>query len=1333
MKTNSTMRSFHWVAALASALLFSPSGNAALVASWNFDANTLAETSGFRPAGTHDGIAVGNIGYTTGVRGTAGALDLRGGFGAVKVKNSHNNSPGGTGPEGGYQNTFSEQLYNSGAGFTIAFWAKNRPRDDWSPWISKKGEGDWGYQVRRPGGSSQATFTIRSSTGDDDPAGATTDFTDGRWHHLAAVYDPVNGRRILYVDGVAEMDIADGGIANTAGEYLMFGARHNDYGNPNNFENFSRVALDEIRIYDNALSASAVQGLVGDPWIYVDSQPAAMQVGGPDLTVTVTVPATLVATSTVAVVVTSPSPAIADVVGGTGGVKTLVFPQGGGNIQTYDIHAVASGIVTLQHTSTNAWVDGPKSVGVWPAAEPADGLVAYWNFNSDSLAETGGAVPAGFHDGEPQGNPAFSAGPTGFGRALNLTAASSAVRIKNSGGNDPVYVNTFDGNLYNSPQGFSISFWAKGFPTNQWSPWIAKKGEDNWGYQVRAFSGGPSATFTLRSSDGTDDPSGTTTDFNDGRWHHLAAVYDPVNLQRRLYVDGVAQINITDGNLVNTASEHLMLGARENDGGDPIQNINYGGNISLDEVRIYKKALGDGDVMNLVGSVVAAPSSLSLVSPSPNDHFITVLVPPSMVATSAVSVVVTSDNAAVAVPEGAVGGVLVINFPLGGANTANFAVQANGPGTAHFSYTCTLLPIAAATTVAVQQPNIGGLVAYWNFNSQTLAETSGFQPAGTHDGDPVGSVAYVPGFNGGYAADLRQVNTAVRVRNSKLSDSNYRTTFDAFLFGSPSGFSFSCWIKGMALSEWSSWIAKDGESFGYALRRHGNSDRITLTLRNSDGEDDPFPASGGIADNLWHHVAAVYDRVNLQRRLYIDGVETVNLTDGNLLSPPTTSPLFFGSRDSSGDARFARVIVDEIRIYDKALTVSEITTQVGAPLITLTPNRATMNVGDADFNATITVPASMVATSAVSVTITSTNTAVAVPTGGVGGSRVVNFPLGGGNTASVPIHAVGAGSVTLTGTSPSGAVNGEIAMTITSPVLIGHWLSGAANLVETSGYRPPGTHDGLAIGGNAGALAFSTDLPADFTGQSLDLSAGNVGVMITNSANTDGGYQTTFDTDIAPKFSVAFWAKGIPSTWNPWVSKRGEDGIGWQLRRMGGDPISGFTVRGVDNEDGWGSSINVDDGNWHHYVGIWDQASGTRRLYVDGVFSHVVNNNSSQTMSMAPAKHLALGAREQGGTGFEGFFAGLLFDVRIYNDALSEAKITSLLNAQIPPSLTIQRWTGNQVRISWPVAAVGFTLQQSSALPGGWVSSGLVITVEGTENAAYSPLTGNGLFYRLAK
>ena len=199
------------VCALGISLLLALPAHATLVGSWNFDSSTLTETSGYQPAGTHDGIAVGNIGYTTGVRGTAGALDLRAGFGAVKVKNSHNNNPSGTGPEGNWQDTFSEHLYNSAAGFSIAFWAKGVPKDGWGPWVSRKGEESWGYQVRRYGETGNPTFTIRSSNGaPDDPSGATTDFGDNRWHHLAAVYDPVNAQRVLYVDGVAEITITDG-------------------------------------------------------------------------------------------------------------------------------------------------------------------------------------------------------------------------------------------------------------------------------------------------------------------------------------------------------------------------------------------------------------------------------------------------------------------------------------------------------------------------------------------------------------------------------------------------------------------------------------------------------------------------------------------------------------------------------------------------------------------------------------------------------------------------------------------------------------------------------------------------------------------------------------------------------------------------------------------------------------------------------------------------------------------------------------------------------------------------------------------------------------------
>jgi hypothetical protein len=217
----------------------------------------------------------------------------------------------------------------------------------------------------------------------------------------------------------------------------------------------------------------------------------------------------------------------------------------------------------------------------------------------------------------------------------------------------------------------------------------------------------------------------------------------------------------------------------------------------------------------------------------------------------------------------------------------------------------------------------------------------------------------------------------------------------------------------------------------------------------------------------------------------------------------------------------------------------------------------------------------------------------------------------------------------------------------------------------------------MAVGDNAGLLAYSTDVPAGFSGKSLDLTAGNVGVMVSNSATTDGGYVNTFDDQVRSQLTISFWAKGFPGTWNPWVAKGGENGVGYQLRRVDNDPVSGLTIRGLGNEDGRGSQINVNDSPplWHHFAGVWDETTGVRSLYVDGVLSHDVNT-LGQVMNMAPGRHLTLGARQNDAGGpFGNFFAGLLYDVRIYKQKLfmnqvqelaAPANFTAWINTNYP-------------------------------------------------------------------
>ena len=1290
---------------------------------WISGAPNLSETSGYRAVGTHDGVAVGTaaaLAFSPDLPPgcTGQSLDLRAGIASVMVTNS-------AAGDGGYLNTYDDVIRNK---FTIAFWAKGFP-GQWSPWVSKRGESGIGWQLRRMGSDNVAGFTVRGID-NEDGWGSSINVNDTSWHHFVGVWNQATGTRTLYVDGVLSHVVNNplGQMMTLApAKHLVLGAREQS---GSGFENYFTGLLFDVRLYSYPLSQSEVHGLIPAA-VKLSARPALPMAGSTPLTVSI--PSWANASAPVTVYLTNGNPSRLDIGGSTATVIPVLFTAGGASSQTLTLDGLSVGQAGLSAGATGM-ASASASVQVFTGGTP--GLIGHWVAGAPHLADISGFTD-GTHDGAFVGAPPVgnftNDVPLGVpGQSLDLRGAGNiAVRINNTRSSDEGYQPTFDDGIATK---FTVAFWAKGFP-DSWNGWVSKYGEGSptKGWQLRRWGGNSFACFTVRGL-ANEDGTGSTVNVNDNLWHHYVGAWDGEAGTRSLYVDGLLSHTITNNfaPMSQAPNAHLALGARAD------ESDNYGAWFKglLFDVRLYSAALAGGDVVDLMGAVLAFPPSLSLVSPSPNTNFITLVVPPSVVATSAVNVVVTSDKPAVAVPEGAVAGVRTVTLPMGGTNSVSFAVQANGPGTAHFTYTCSLLPVVAATTVAVQQPNINGLVACWNFDSQTLAETSGFQPAGTHDGVTVGNVAYVPGRLGGYALDLRAANTAVRIKNSLVSDLDYRNTFDGFLFNSAAGFSFSCWVKGLPTSDWASWIAKDGEVTGYAIGKAGGSD-LTFTLRNSGGAPDPTTAAARITDDIWHHLAAVYDPVNLQRRLYLDGIEAISITDSNLTLPPMNSPLFFGARDSSGDPRFARVIVDEIRAYDKALSVAEITAQVGPELISLTPGKWNPNLGDPDLTATITVPASMVATSAVNVTLTSANPTVAIPLGAVGGSLTVSFPMGGANTASVTVHAVGLGATVITGTSPASVVNGEIAVTATAtPVLLGHWLSGAADLVETSGYRPTGTHDGVAVGDNAGSLAFSSDMPSDFTGQSLDLNAGNVGVQVANSANRDTGYQPTFDTDIAAKFTVAFWAKGIPGEWAGWVTKDGE-GAGWQLRRMGLDNIAGFTMRGIGGDpDGWGSGINVNDGNWHHYAGLWDQAAGTRTLYVDGVFSHVVYTTPNQAMTLPLGAHLEFGGlQDESGTYWGRWVSCLLFDVRIYNAPVSAFRIQSLLTVppvpSVPPVLTIQPWTDNRVRISWPASFTSYSLQQSSALTSGWGLSGLAVTVEGAENVAYAPATTGPQFFRL--
>ena len=149
-------------------------------------------------------------------------------------------------------------------------------------------------------------------------------------------------------------------------------------------------------------------------------------------------------------------------------------------------------------------------------------------------------------------------------------------------------------------------------------------------------------------------------------------------------------------------------------------------------------------------------------------------------------------------------------------------------------------------------------------------------------------------------------------------------------------------------------------------------------------------------------------------------------------------------------------------------------------------------------------------------------------------------------------------------------------------------------------------------------------------------------------------------------FSVSTWINmsSYGGNWgNVIIGKRGEGGLGWQIRRLSDTQRLSFTTRNCGDQDGWGSGgQNVSLNEWHHVAAV---RQGLQKwLYVDGVQEAV----SDICDYIAECNHdVYIGARANGdNTGPESNFNGMIDDVRYYkNHALTYGEVLNLLEYEI--------------------------------------------------------------------
>ncbi|MFB3819491.1 MAG: N,N-dimethylformamidase beta subunit family domain-containing protein, partial [Candidatus Methylomirabilales bacterium] len=302
------------------------------------------------------------------------------------------------------------------------------------------------------------------------------------------------------------------------------------------------------------------------------------------------------------------------------------------------------------------------------------------------------------------------------------------------------------------------------------------------------------------------------------------------------------------------------------------------------------------------------------------------------------------------------------------------------------------LVMASAVMVLTLRPAMAGtnLVVEYGLNEgtgTTVADSSGSNNPGT-----VSGAAWTASGRYGAALTFDGVNDRVNVNDSASLDLTTGMTLEA-------------WVYPTALSGWRTVALKERGTGGlaYALYAHDNAPRPAAYINTGTNSDISVTGPAALPLSTWSHLAATYDGATL--RLYVNGAQVGSRAVAGSIRT-STSPFRIGGNAPWGEYFAGRI--DEVRVYNRALTATEIQADMTRP------------VGGADTTApTITgrTPAPNATGVAVGTAMTATFSEAMDPAT-ISGSTVTLQGPGGAAVAASVSYSASTLTATLTPSSP---------------------------------------------------------------------------------------------------------------------------------------------------------------------------------------------------------------------------------------------------------------------------------------------------------------------------
>ena len=524
------------------------------------------------------------------------------------------------------------------------------------------------------------------------------------------------------------------------------------------------------------------------------------------------------------------------------------------------------------------------------------------------------------------------------------------------------------------------------------------------------------------------------------------------------------------------------------------------------------------------------------------------------------------------------------------------------------------------------------LVAYWPLDGDAT-DNSG----NGHDGTIFGGGIWGTGTIGS-AIQLDGVNDYVLFSDYPGITGSANRTCCAWIKTTSAPGEILTWGTAAVGQKWIMRVYETGE-----LRIEVQSGHVTGTTKVNDGQ--------------WHHVAVVLDSTDIyDAQLYVDGqLETSFLTHTSRMVDTTCTLPEHDVRIGCHDAteRYFEGLIDDVRIYDRALSGEEIADFIG-PALSVSDMEFTFTVLEAGTNPDDQILT--IANSAGGTLNWSINTmgkpdwlTIAPISGVLGYDENESVTL----SADITGLADGQYSYTFEVVDPL-AFNGPQTVDVTLCVFtkkpVAHWkLDG--DFLDSSSNAHDGTfHDDNASGvqwvdgvdGQAIDLADMGDIVPDYVDDYIEI-AGYPGITGSQPRTCMAWIKTTDGGDILS------WGNNL------------DVGTKWRFRTTDGCLRIQVQVGNSNTPD-----MNLDDGNWHHVAVVLPLVSNPTvedlELYVDGTrITNLTVNDPENLINTAADNTVKIGVFDYLGAGLD-YFNGQIDDVRIYDKALSAEEISIVMS-----------------------------------------------------------------------